>query len=262
VILWILWIILFLITGPVYPAPHTLYVAIPEIEPQAEFGYLQTPVLNFIRERLSSKGYNVYIAEGRGESSGDLLKSKFYFERTGRVQIELSLIELKNSQEVSKVRESATFEDFWVKLEGVLTSLKGKVPPNQTTPFQEKPQETPKEVIPPVKESTQDTSKRIQKSDAEKESLLSRLNPFKAISKVLPQREDPLRIKVSIPPPPPPPYSPDKQASQNTFQERASLPQRIIPQAFSPQAPSPSQIQQGQSVTQPQAQPTSPWQWF
>lgn len=245
-----------LMTGPVYPAPSSLYVSIPEIEPKAEFGYLQTPVLNFILERLSSKGYNAYIAEGR-EVSGDLLKSRFYFERTGRVQIELSLIELKNGQEVAKVKESAAFEDFWVKLEGVLTSLRGEVPLNQIAPPpQEKPQEKPKEVIPPVKESILESSKRSQKSYEEKESLLSRLNPFKAISKVLPRKEEPLRIKVSVPPPPPPPYSSERQGYQNTFHDRSSLPQRISPQA--PSSPQP----QAQPVTQPQAQPASPWQWF
>lgn len=231
-VLGILCLILFIIVKPGFPALSPLFVATPEISPKKEFGYLQTPILRFFTERLSSQGYNVYPAGERGASSGNLIKSRFIFDRLGKVQMELALVNIIEKREIFKVTESATFEDFWVKLEGLLNSF-SNLPPKQVTP--------PQEVSTAL-------SMKVQKSKEEKESILSKINPFRAISKLLPRKEEPLKIRIQVPPPPQPPFY--------ATQVPNSQPLYLPPQPVQPQPlPSPP-------LSQPPTSGSSPWQWF
>lgn len=222
-IFWIIGLIFLYLAEPGFPAPPSLYVLNPDIEPQKDFGYLQAPILKFFIERLSSQGFSVYPLE-REVLSGNLLKSRFFFDRTGKVQMELSIMHIPEKAEVLKVTDTATFEDFWVKLNNLLNSL---ILPQKPLPA---------------------PSIRVQKPKEEKESILSKINPFRALSKLFPRKEEPLKIKIQVPPPPQPPFfSPQISSSQ---------PLQPFSQPLQPQPlPSPP-------PSQPPASGSSPWQWF
>jgi len=236
----IIFILILFIPKALFPQGISLGVYPPLIKPEREYNYLQESLTNFLIDR--ARLYGGYSAEvvtspDTGKNFEHLLKSNFIFDKKGRARTELVLLDGKTGKIRNKRVREIEVKNFWEKLDEELKALFEK-----------------KEAYARGEASSENPPK---------ESLFSRLNPFKGISKLFPKKEDPLRLKLNVPPPPPP-----SVVSQ-------TLPSHVENPSYLPSAFPPQQLQQTQQETLPQpkeplppqsptssSQKSSPWQWF
>jgi len=243
----IIFILILFIPKALFPQGISLGVYPPLIKPEREYNYLQESLTNFLIDR--ARLYGGYSAEvvtspDTGKNFEHLLKSNFIFDKKGRARVELALLDGKTGKIRGRHVREIEVKNFWEELDKELRGL-----------FEKKDSYTKVETF---------------SEGHPKESLFSRLNPFKGISrgisKLLPKNEDPLRLKLNVPPPPPPSVI---SQSSPSFIESPSYP--LL--AFPPQQTQQTQQTQQEVLPQPKeplpppspsssSQKSSPWQWF
>jgi len=237
----IIFILILFIPKTLFPHGISLGVYPPLIKPEREYNYLQESLTNFLIDRARLYGgysAEVLISSEIGKTFENLLKSNFIFDKKGRAKIELVLLDGKTGKVREKRVREIEVKNFWEELDKELRGL-----------FEKK-----------------DSYAKVETSSEghPKESLLSRLNPFKGISKgisrLLPKKEDPLRLKLNVPPPPPPTVV---SQSSPSYLESPSYPSSTFPSQQVQQEPFP----QPKETLPPQPsssswQKSSPWQWF
>jgi len=223
--------------SPLFSQGAPLGVYPPLLKPEREYSYLQGSLIGFLIER--SRVYGGLSAElitspDATKNFESLLKSTFTFDKKGKARLELTLLQAKTGEIKAKRVKEIKVQDFWEALDEELKALFKAKPPLE---------------------------KAVKSESPPKESLLSRLNPFKGLSKLLPKKEDPLRIKLKVPPPPPPTILTGTPPAEATYQASPQVPppsqvptppQAPLAQPTSPQPPPPQAL-----PSQP-----SPWQWY
>ncbi|MCS7150626.1 MAG: hypothetical protein RMI93_07825 [Caldimicrobium sp.] len=212
-------------------SPHYIGILPPEIKPEREYGYLKGSLYNFLLDRLNKGPDLVFIHNEQIQNSGLIarLRSNFIFPSPSKAQIELYLLDPKEKRTLWQTIRETTPEHFWMALERELENLqiylRGSLKGSTSKPH----------------------SETVMKD--EKVSLVSRLNPLKAISKLLPKKDDPLRVKVQVPPPPPPPGV-EKAPQPLLFDRKITVPSK----GNEPLTDIPSPIKPTYT--------SSPWQWY
>lgn len=216
--------------------PHLHGVIPPEITPEREYGYLRNSLYGFLLDRLNRTPQIVFVPREQNQVSDlkTLLKSKFFFISPVQIRMELELIEIQGKRPLWQSIKETTAEQFWIALETELEKLRQH--------FKEVQPVTPVPVAP--------QASKLKREDSP--SLWSRINPLKAISKLFPRREEPLRVRVQVPPPSPPPgFSIPQSQSLTTSAEVLSRPTPV-----NEKIPVMGTLQK-----EPLLGP-SPWQWF
>lgn len=223
---------------------ENIRIIFPQIIPEKEFAYLRNPILQFLRERL-----DVINLSSQEEKEIKVLISSFHFEPSGKAKIDLTLQKLSTGEPLFKRTYETSFEDFWKTLERGIEDIKA---------FSSVSSSVSNTGIKPLDKISHKTTTFTK----EKPSFFSRINPINLLSKVIPKRENPLRISLEVPPPPPPTIlSATNIFSQSPFlsSSQEDTPS-FTPQRTPSQIPSKSTDNKPQSIFSPRS--SSPWQWF
>ncbi len=232
---------LWLFCGTPVWARDNLFIHPPQIYPEKEFAYLRNPIYQFIRERLSLPGFSL-----PNHTTLPGVESIFFFDPPGKVKMNFLLRDLSSGKIFYEKGYESSYEDFWKTLERGVEDLKIGLgyTREENKPIEKKtPPETEKKEVKPK-------DKSIKKDEP---SLLSKINPLGLFSKLLPKKEDPLKIKLEIPPPPPPPSMVQSQIPVS------SMPPSAIP---SPQTTLPPSLEKPSVELLPSPKSATPWQWF
>ncbi|MFN3504747.1 MAG: hypothetical protein ACK4Y7_00870 [Caldimicrobium sp.] len=228
-------------------AAHNLIIKDPEIYPEKEFAYLRKPILKFLNEKLLPYEKAPIKKEGT-----KVLESIFNFDLSGKAQIKIKLRDSNTYSPIYEKNYETTFENFWTTLEKVARDIEEKLGYKEEGAFTKGPLQDPKKEPSPNIISKRENETYYHKQE-EKPSLLSRINPFRMVSQLLPKKKDSLKIKLVVPPPPPPP------TGGHTYSESSNhIKGVLIPTV---EEKSISGVDE-KRTTRPKEKGNNPWQWY